>query len=186
MEIIPICTVNGALIQVSNDELMLVPIKPICEALGVTYESQAAKLREHPTFSSTMSLIDMVGADGKIRKMTCLPAEDVMGWVYTIHPDKVAPEVREALIRYQKECNHAIFQHYFGRLKKQSELDRQELECIKKKDEAQSNYDYHKDQMALAKSVMREMDLKIAQLSEQRRNHDKGLFDDISNKDLNE
>ncbi len=179
MKTTTICTINGAQIQVSNDEQMLVPIKPICQALGVSYEAQAAKLREHPTFASVMSLSDMTGCDGKTYQMSCLPLEHVFGWVYTIHPNNVSEDAKKNLINYQRECNHALFMHFFGRMKREREIIAKENELLKQKDNAQSSMNYHKEALSQLKKDVLNIDIKLGKLSEIRRNSQAGLFDDL-------
>jgi len=66
MSTINVAIVNGISLQVVADEReQLVAVKPVCEILGVAYQSQQAKLKEHPIFGSTITLSVTVGADGK-------------------------------------------------------------------------------------------------------------------------
>lgn len=60
-----IVKVNNVDIVSTSDEQQLVPIRPICDALGIAYERQSSKIKEHPILSSTVTLEVMVAADGK-------------------------------------------------------------------------------------------------------------------------
>jgi len=83
-----IARVNNVDIVATSDEQM-VPIRPICEALGIAYERQSTKLKEHPILSSTVTLKVMVAADGKEREMYCIPYMYIFGWLFSIDTSKV-------------------------------------------------------------------------------------------------
>lgn len=100
-ELIPV-PVHGHTLFVANEEQPLVPLRPICDALGIAWQVQQRKVQSHPTFAPTVTMVVTVGADGKLREMTAMPADMVMGWLMTIHPDKVAPRLRETLIAFQR------------------------------------------------------------------------------------
>jgi len=106
-----IATINNVVIMATEGEKMI-PIKPICEALGIAYEPQFTKLKEHDFLSSTVTLSVMVGADGKDREMVCLPYEFIFGWLFTINPKNVKPEAQEAVEKYQIECYKVLFAHF--------------------------------------------------------------------------
>lgn len=78
--------------------------KRICEGLGIDWDSQRAKLREHPVIGPTTVLITVVAQDGKSREMVGLPVDMVPGWLLNINPSRVSPENRDALLRYQREA----------------------------------------------------------------------------------
>lgn len=69
METKVVTRINGVEILASNVSDGLVAIKPVCTGLGVDYSSQYQKLKEHPTFNSTISLITTVAADGKQKEL---------------------------------------------------------------------------------------------------------------------
>lgn len=65
-QIIPIAGTPG--LEITEGEF--IALKPMCEALGISFASQRVKLTEKSW--ATMSKIDTVGADGKTREMTAL------------------------------------------------------------------------------------------------------------------
>ena len=71
-ETISIGKINGSEITAikAEDGTVLVPIKPICAALGVDVESQRKKINEDEDLRSTAVLSTAVGADGKERSRT--------------------------------------------------------------------------------------------------------------------
>ena len=97
----------------ASKSLQLVPVKPVCKALGVSYQMQEEKLKNHPVFAPTIMFSMIVASDGKYREMICIPAKYVFGWIFTIHPDNVKESVRQNLIDYQKECCEALYNYFF-------------------------------------------------------------------------
>ena len=120
---------NQELIIISENANKFVPIKPICDALGIDYPTQYQKLKEDEDLVSTIGLRPMVAADGKQREMVCLPLKYIFGWLFTISPKNVAPEAKELVRRYRTECYDALYRYFTARAEfvelKQKEIDRQ-------------------------------------------------------------
>ncbi len=126
METKIITRINGVDIVATSDEL-LIPVKPICEALGIAFQVQHEKIKEHPILSSTVTPGVTVAEDGKQREMFCLPLKFVFGWLFTINPNNVNEDARPTLIKYQMECYEALYRYFFGGLQRQNEQNRQEI-----------------------------------------------------------
>ncbi|MBX7253319.1 MAG: hypothetical protein K1X50_15175 [Candidatus Promineofilum sp.] len=45
---------------------------------------------------------------GGRREMLCLPVDLLNGWLFGVSAERVKPEIRERLIRYQKECYRVL------------------------------------------------------------------------------
>ncbi len=90
----------------------LIPIKPICEALGIDTESQRKKIKTDEILNSVAVLNTATGTDGKSYDMFCIPFKYVFGWLFTINPKNVAPEAQESVLRYRMECYEALFSHF--------------------------------------------------------------------------
>lgn len=86
------------------------PMKPIVEGMGMAWQSQLEKIKQR--FSSTITEIVMVAGDGKSRPMICLALRKLNGWLQTISPNKVRPEIREKVIRYQEECDDVLYEYW--------------------------------------------------------------------------
>ncbi|WP_053091296.1 phage antirepressor N-terminal domain-containing protein [Morganella morganii] len=94
-----------------------VPMKPIVEGMGLTWQSQFEKVKQR--FKSTITEIVIVAADGKERNMLCLALRKLAGWLHTISPNKVKPEIRDKVIRYQEECDDVLYEYWTtGEVKK--------------------------------------------------------------------
>lgn len=133
-----ITTVNGIQIVAVTDESYntLVPIKPICDAIGVAFERQFSKLKEHEILAPTVTLRVMVAADGKQREMVCLPLEFVYGWIFTINTKNVSKEAHDSVLRYQLECYQALYTHFAGSLRRRVEENEAEIKALQAVNEA--------------------------------------------------
>jgi hypothetical protein len=98
------------IIQLEND---LVPIKPICDALGIDAKAQRDKIQNDDFLNSTGVLSTSVGADKKEREMYCLPLKYIFGWLSTINPKNVKEEAKPFVIEYRKKCYDALFDVLF-------------------------------------------------------------------------
>ena len=62
----------------------MVPVKTVCQIIDVKFSTQDSWLKEHPYFSQLYLLEGVVAADGKLRKMNCLPMFDLLSWLASI------------------------------------------------------------------------------------------------------
>jgi hypothetical protein len=156
-----IAIVNGQAISVCNDEQQLVPIRPVCDAIGVAYESQVNKIKEHPILGSTISLRDIVAADGKTREMLCLPLRYVYGWIFTINPTNVSEAARASVIRYQLECYDVLYSHFFRAMRRNTEQNDAEKRCL-------DNIEKLEQTVAEAKNLLREEKRRLQEIRSER------------------
>lgn len=80
-----------------------VAMKPIVENLGMSWSTQQTKLMKQLQKFNCVHM-NMVAADGKLRKLLCLPLKKLNGWLFSINPEKVRADIRDKLIKYQEEC----------------------------------------------------------------------------------
>lgn len=104
--------VNNVPIVYIKDENRNVPIKPICDALGIDSEGQNQKIKRHKILGSVACMIKATGSDGKKYDMSCLPYKYIFGWLFSIDITRVSPEAAEAVERYQTECYDILYRHF--------------------------------------------------------------------------
>lgn len=107
-----VARINNVDIVIFENGEKLVPVKPICEALGIDYPSQFSKLKTDPILMSTVVLSPMVGADGKDREMFCLPLKYVFGWLFRIDSRNVKEESRDSVLQYQRMCYDVLYDYF--------------------------------------------------------------------------
>jgi hypothetical protein len=107
-----VAKVNNVDIIIIENGDKRVAVRPICEALGVAYQSQIERLKSDPILGSTVTLSVTVGADGKQREMVTIPFKYVFGWLFRIDSRNVKEEAKEVVERYQLECYDALYFHF--------------------------------------------------------------------------
>ena len=108
-----------------------VPVRPICELLDVDFDGQRRRINRDPVLSEavmsvvvTTTDIDPSSRRPRSSEMLALPLDYISGFLFGISATRVKEEIRERLIRYQKECYkvlHEAFQE--GRLTADPVLD---------------------------------------------------------------
>lgn len=109
-QMMPVPFYEDTLVLVGRDNEPMVAMRTIVHNMGMDWPTQYVKLTEK--FSSTVGEIPTVGEDGKTRGMVCLPLRKLPAWLYSISPNKVNPELRDKIIRYQEECDDALWDYW--------------------------------------------------------------------------
>lgn len=93
---------NQSLITVEQNGVHYVAMKPICENIGIQWESQYNRIRRDDVLNSVIFIMNMTGSDSKNYQMICLPIEYLNGWLFGIDINRCKPEIRDTLIKYKK------------------------------------------------------------------------------------
>lgn len=104
---------NQSLITVEQNGVHYVAMKPICENIGIQWESQYNRIRRDDVLNSVIFIMNMTGSDSKNYQMICLPIEYLNGWLFGIDINRCNPEIRDTLIKYKKECYQALHDYWF-------------------------------------------------------------------------
>lgn len=110
-EIIAVRTTDGA---------VYVPVRPICELLGVAWGPQYRRINRDTVLSEEVKSVAVASMEGDrlvTRDMQCLPVDYISGFLFGINADRVKPELKERIIRYQRECYKVLAEAFHeGRL----------------------------------------------------------------------
>lgn len=117
-DLIPVPFRGTTLFLLHQNDEPYTPMRPIVEGMGLAWQAQHRKLAER--FSSTITEMVTVAEDGRHRMMTCCPLRKLPGWLMTISPNKVRPELRERIIAYQNECDDVLWRHWQERMGRKS------------------------------------------------------------------
>lgn len=165
-----ISKINGVdIVTVERDGEIFVPIKPICAALGIEAAPQRDKLQNDEFFNSVGTIIVSTGADGKSYDMYALPLKFIYGWLATINPGKVAPEAREAVAVYRRECYDVLYEHFTGSMRRTIETNNAEIALLQQINSAISR---EKE----AKAERRKAEEALGKLRAERLNPQPSLF----------
>lgn len=105
---------GDAVLSAEIDGVIYIPVRRLCENLGVDWKSQHARLKSDPKFNC--GDITIVGKDGKNREMLCLNERDCHAWLFSINANKVKRSLKEKLLRYQRECMDVLYKYWSGKL----------------------------------------------------------------------
>jgi P22_AR N-terminal domain/ORF6C domain len=98
-------------IEVAGEELVAailvgegvaVPIRLICQSLGLSPQKQSAILREHDALAPGLRII-RVPIGGRIQSVLAILHTHIAYWLGTILPSEVSAEARPKLVRYQTD-----------------------------------------------------------------------------------
>uniref|UniRef100_UPI0035C7A3F7 phage antirepressor N-terminal domain-containing protein n=2 Tax=Proteus mirabilis TaxID=584 RepID=UPI0035C7A3F7 len=114
---------------VNRDGNPYVPMKPIIEDMGLDWASQFTKLKKRFSKGIVEITIPSKGGD---QSMICLAMHKLTGWLYSIMPNKVKPEIRDKVIKYQEECDDVLYEYWTtGEVKKKHKITVQERNPLK-------------------------------------------------------
>ena len=89
------------------------PMKPIVEGMGLDWSSQFTKLKsDQKRWGSIVINTIQVPGDTQSRETVMMPLRKLPGWLMTIHPTRVKPEIREKIIQYQNECDDVLWKYW--------------------------------------------------------------------------
>ena len=114
METKTIARVNQTdiIVLVEDVRKKIVPIRPLCEALGIDLSSQKKRIERDEILSKVMVMTTTTGSDGKQYEMSCLPIKFVFGWLFTIDTSRVNEEARESVINYKLKCYDVLYNYF--------------------------------------------------------------------------
>jgi hypothetical protein len=85
---------------------IFVPVRPLVEALGLAWSSQLQRIRRDPVLKTELVSVFVINTESQRggRDVQCLPLDYVSGFLFGINADRVRDDLRERVIRYQREC----------------------------------------------------------------------------------
>lgn len=110
------------------DGRVFIPVRPLVERLGIDWNGQRRRIIRDAVMSEEVASVDVTSTQGdgaeQRRAMLCLPLDYISGFLFGINADRVNPEVREQLIRYQRECYKVLAEAFQdGRLATDPDVD---------------------------------------------------------------
>lgn len=108
---VPVPGTNAVIPAALVDGRPFVPLKPICEVLGIQVHGQTEKL-EQARWAVTQ-MICATGSDGKTYEMRALDAEQVPMWLATIQTNRVNARARKILETFQCEAATALRDYFY-------------------------------------------------------------------------
>lgn len=84
-------------------------MKPIVENMGLDWRSQQRKLSSCERWGVVIMTIPSNSGE---QNTLCMPVRKLPAYLASINPNKVRPELREKIIRYQNECDDVLWNYW--------------------------------------------------------------------------
>lgn len=103
--------VRAVAVEIEGQRRVFVPIKPISDYLGLDWSGQYQRIQRDPVLSDEARLIGVtpINPQGGRPEALALPLEFLHGWLFSISANRVKKELREKIIRYQRECYQVLY-----------------------------------------------------------------------------
>lgn len=100
------------ILVIQQGDTVYVPIKPLCQNLGVDWEAQRQRIARDTVLSEGACIIQ-APSKGGLQDMMCLPMEYLNGWLFGIDDKKLENiKIRERLLIYKRECYGALYSYF--------------------------------------------------------------------------
>lgn len=93
---------------------VFVPIRPICDQLGLSWPAQFERIKRDPVLSEVSQgvRVTRTPAQGGEQEMLCLPIEYLNGWLFGVSASRIRAELRDKVLRYQRECYLVLWEAF--------------------------------------------------------------------------
>lgn len=111
--------ITAVVIEGDGEREIYVPLRPLCDYLGVSWQGQNRRINDDEVLSDVVRSVNITLTDldpstsrPRTSQMICLSLGYLNGWLFGINPKRVKPEVKDRLIRYQKECYKVLAKEF--------------------------------------------------------------------------
>jgi hypothetical protein len=95
------------------DGTILVPLRPIVEALGLNWSGQFLRVRRDPVLAEVLTVCVMQTVQGE-RELLAVPLKYLPGFLFGVSSSRVKPELRTKIQRYQADCYEVLWTAFKG------------------------------------------------------------------------
>lgn len=104
-----------------HNEKPYVVMKPICENIGLDWRSQLKRIKRNQVLNQGVVMMTTPSVKGD-QDSVALPLGMLNGWLLGVDANKVRPEIKDTLIKYQLECYDVLYQHFMPKPRKPVDL----------------------------------------------------------------
>jgi hypothetical protein len=108
----PITFHEDTIFIVDHEGQPFVPVRPICENMGIDWKTQYRKIMAKPERFSVGLVPTQMPGDDQQREVVCIHLKKLPAWLYSISPDSVAPHLKEKIEIYQNECDEVLWNYW--------------------------------------------------------------------------
>lgn len=91
-----------------------VPLRPICEYLGLNWSGQLQRLRRDDILGEALRFVCVMHTNplGGDPNVLCLPLEYLPGWLFGITTSRIKPELQPKVAQYRRECFRVLWRAF--------------------------------------------------------------------------
>ncbi|MCA9991301.1 MAG: ORF6C domain-containing protein [Anaerolineales bacterium] len=122
--------ITAVLVQLQDEQQVYIPLRPICEYLGLDWSAQTRRIRRDPVLSKWATFVAITATNpeeaqkGGNPNMLCLPLDYLNGFLFGVSATRVRPELQERVILYQERCYKVLSEAFQeGRLTSDPDFD---------------------------------------------------------------
>jgi hypothetical protein len=122
--------IMAVLVEKGRQEMIYVPLRHMCDLLGVSYQGQIRRIKEDAVLARKLAGVNITftpdpeTGGGGTQIVNCIPLSYLNGWLFGINARRVKEEVRERLILYQEKCYEVLAEAFQeGRLTADPDLE---------------------------------------------------------------
>lgn len=105
--------ITTAIVDIDGRSRLYVPIKAISDYLGLAWSGQFERIQRDPVLSGETRFIRVTRTNlGGDPEVLCLPVEFIHGWLFGINASRVKPELKEKVMRYQRDCYRVLWEAF--------------------------------------------------------------------------
>ncbi|MDF2419187.1 hypothetical protein GWP85_16980 [Acinetobacter beijerinckii] len=98
-----------------------IAMKPICENIGLNWDGQRQRIKRNHVLNQGAVIITAPSSSGE-QDYVALPLGMLNGWLMGVDANKVRPEIKDTLIKYQLECYDVLYKHFMPKPTKQIDM----------------------------------------------------------------
>ncbi len=110
--------ITAVLISRNGKEEVYVPLRPLCEFLGLDWSAQYRRVNRDEVISESIQGVAITttpsadGRGGGVQEMVCLPLKFLPGWLFGVSASRVKEDLRDKIIRYQRESYDVLWEAF--------------------------------------------------------------------------
>ena len=148
--------ITAVLVEVNGKRQVYVPVRAICEYLGLTWSSQFMRLKRDEVLAEALTSVLIMRTEvGQRYEVTCLQLEFLPGWLFGISTSRVRPDLQAKITRYRRECYKVLWRAF-------------EADMLSLVDQGVITIDATATPTEISLIQVRDMGLAIARMAEQQ------------------
>jgi hypothetical protein len=104
--------VTAVLVPLEAAPQIYVPVRALCDYLGLSWSGQRERILRDPVMSEAVRSVRVTRTERGERDVLALPLDVLPGWLFGISAARVREELRDKIIRYQRECFRVLWEAF--------------------------------------------------------------------------